>query len=513
MTAGRLEGARLLVANRGEIALRIVRTCRTLGVRSVAAHSEADASMPSVEEADEAVCIGPGPARESYLDIGRVVEAARNARADAVHPGYGFLSENPDLAETLEQAGIAFVGPRAETIRLLGNKVRAKQAAEKAGVPVNRGTGTLRGPEEAAEEAGRIGYPVLLKAAAGGGGRGMRVVESARDLAESFGTAAAEAKAAFGKADLFLERLLRPVRHVEVQVFGDGKGGVAALGERECSIQRRHQKVIEEAPSPAVDAGLRGRLCAAAVALASAAKYRGAGTVEFLLAPDGRFHFLEMNCRLQVEHPVTEMVSGTDLVAAQLRLALAGEMPAFPSTPEPRGFAVECRVCAEDPALGFAPSTGPIHALEVPGEPFVRWDGGYAAGNAVTPHYDSLLGKLVCWGATRPEAVARARGALARLAVLGPRTNVEFLQAVLAHPRFLEGRLSTDFLDEEFAAQWRARESCAETTAVLAAAAWVLLGAGPSTGQGAGSGPRAGLAAPSPWTSLQGWRQRGGDGA
>jgi geranyl-CoA carboxylase alpha subunit len=496
-----LEGKRLLIANRGEIALRIVRTCRTLGVRSVAAHSEADEGMPFATEADEAVCIGPAPARESYLDVSRILEAARNARADAVHPGYGFLSENPDLPETLEKAGIGFVGPRAETIRAMGNKVKAKQAAEKAGIPVSRGTAVLRDAADAAEQAARIGYPVLLKAAAGGGGRGMRLVEAEKDVETEFRTAAAEAKAAFGRTDLFLERLVRPARHVEVQVFGDGKGGALALGERECSLQRRHQKVIEEAPSPAVDAGLRDRLCGAAVALAAAAAYRGAGTVEFLLAPDGRFQFLEMNCRLQVEHPVTELVMGIDLVAAQLRLAFAGEMPA-PASAEPRGWCIECRVCAEDPALGFAPSTGRILAMDLPRGSWIRWDGGYAAGNVVSPHYDSLLGKLVCWGATRAEAVERTRLALRQLAVLGPRTNTAFLEAVIGHPRFREGRLSTSFLDEEFPPQWRGKDASDGTTAALAAAAWILVEGGSTAGPS--------TVAPTPWNALQGWRQAGG---
>jgi len=499
--AGRLRGKRLLVANRGEIGLRIVRVCRTLGVVSVAAHSDADASMPFVAEADERVRLGPGPARESYLDIGRVVEAARNARADAVHPGYGFLSENPDLAEGLEEAGIGFVGPRPETIRLMGNKVRAKEAAARAGVPVNRGTGNLKDPAAAEAEAGRIGYPVLLKAAAGGGGRGMRIVDAPREVEAAFRSAAAEAKASFGKADLFLEKLLRPARHLEVQVFGDGEGRVHALGERECSVQRRHQKVIEEAPSPAVDGRLRARLCDAAVAIAAAAKYRGAGTVEFLLGPDGSFHFLEMNCRLQVEHPVTELVMGVDLVAAQLRLALAGEMVPFPP-PEPRGWAVEVRVCAEDPALGFAPSTGRILALQLARGSWVRWDGGFAAGNEVTPHYDSLLGKLVCWGATRAEALARSVLALRQLAVLGPRTNIEFLRAVLEHPRFVEGRLATTFLDEEFPAEWRPPEDGSADRALLAAAAWMVVQNGlPSPGA---------VLAPSPWNSLPGFRNLGG---
>jgi acetyl/propionyl-CoA carboxylase alpha subunit len=508
LSGGGLEGKRLLVANRGEIALRVVRTCRTLGVTTVAAHSEADASMPFVAEADEAVLLGPAPARDSYLSVGRVVEAARNARADAVHPGYGFLSENPDLAESVEQAGIAFVGPRAETIRRMGNKVRAKEAATKAGVPVTAGSGNLRDAAEAAEAAARLGYPVLLKAAAGGGGRGMRVVESPRDLEGEFRTAAAEAKAAFGKADLFLERVVRPARHLEVQVFGDGKGRVVALGERECSIQRRHQKVIEEAPSPAVDAALRARLCSSAAALAESVSYRGAGTVEFLLGPEGRFQFLEVNCRLQVEHPVTEMVYGVDLVAAQVRLALTGEMPPFPP-PEPRGWAVESRVCAEDPALGFAPSTGPILAVQLPRGSWVRWDGGYAAGNEVTPHYDSLLGKLVAWGATRGEAVARSIQALRQVAILGPRTNTEFLRAVLDHPRFREGRLSTSFLGEEFPEAWRPPSGGAGDgdAALVAAAAWLLLRDGPAEAGGA-SGPAAGGA--SPWNALPGWRVRGG---
>ena len=502
MTARGVEGARVLVANRGEIALRVVRTCRTLGARSIAAHSEADADMPFVVEADESVCIGPAPARESYLDIGRVLEAAKNTKADAVHPGYGFLSENPDFAEAVEGAGIAFVGPTAATIRRMGNKVRAKEAAEKAGVPVNRGTGNLPDAARAAEEAARIGYPVLLKAAAGGGGRGMRVVESAGRMEEEFRTAAAEAMAAFGKSDLFLEKLVRPARHVEVQVFGDGRGRVAALGERECSIQRRHQKVVEEAPSPAVDGPLRMALCAAAAAVARVADYRGAGTVEFLLGPDGAFSFLEMNCRLQVEHPVTEMVMGVDLVAAQLRLALTGEMPAFPP-PEPRGWAVECRVCAEDPAAGFAPSTGRILAWEVPRGGSVRFDGGFEAGCAVGPHYDSLLGKLVAWGATREEAVARAAAALAETAILGPRTNAAFLRDILLHPRFREGRLSTSFLDEEFAA-WSEPPPSAGAAAALAAAAHLALESGSGNGRG-----RATAGGSTPWATLGAWRSGG----
>jgi len=494
LTAGGIAGKRLLVANRGEIALRVVRTCRVLGVVSVAAHSEADAGMPFVEEADEAVCIGPGPARESYLSVARVVEAARNARVDAVHPGYGFLSENPDLAESVEQAGIAFVGPRAETLRRLGNKVLAKEAAEKAGVPVTRGSGSLRDAAHAAEEAARIGYPVLLKAAAGGGGRGMRIVESPKGMEAEFRTASAEAKAAFGKDDLFLEGLVRPARHLEVQVFGDGEGRVVALGERECSVQRRHQKIVEEAPSPAVDASLRARLCSSAKALAEAARYRGAGTVEFLLGPEGRFQFLEMNCRLQVEHPVTEQVYGVDLVAAQIRLALGGGMPDFPSG-EPRGWSVECRVCAEDPAREFAPSMGRIAALEAPTAPWVRWDGGFAAGDEIGPHYDSLLGKLVAWGDTRAEAVDRARDALGRLAILGPRTNIDFLGAILSHPRFREGRLSTSFLEEEFPGPWRPEEGDGGDAAVLAAACALMQ-----------EGPTGGRSAASPWTSLPGWR-------
>jgi len=458
--------------------------------------------MPFVLEADEAVLLGPGPARQSYLDAARVVEAARDVRADALHPGYGFLSENAEFAEAVEAAGIAYVGPTAAQIRLLGNKVKAKEAAAKAGVPVNPGTGSVADAARAAEEAARLGYPVLLKAAAGGGGRGMRVVEAAKDMEAEFRTAAAEAQAAFGRADLFLERLVRPARHLEVQVFGDGRGNVVSLGERECSVQRRHQKVIEEAPSPAADARLRERLGVAAVALARAAQYRGAGTVEFLLAPDGAYTFLEMNCRLQVEHPVTEMVMGVDLVAAQLRLALTGEMPAFPA-PEPRGWAVECRVCAEDPSREFAPSTGRILALEVPRGGGVRFDGGYAAGDEVSPHYDSLLGKLVCWGASREEAMARARAALEGTAVLGPRTNASFLRAVLSHPRFLEGRLSTSFLDEEFPAPWTEPAAEADDSVLAAAAAHVLL-------EGSGGDGRPG--APSPWEALTGWRQ-GGAGA
>ncbi len=490
----------VLVANRGEIALRVVRTCRVLGLRSVAAHSEADGALPFVVEADAAVCIGPAPARESYLSIPRILEAAKRSGAEAVHPGYGFLSENPDFADAVEKEGLVFIGPRAESIRALGNKVRAKEAAAAAGVPVLPGCAGLSGGAGLLDAAARVGFPLLLKAAAGGGGRGMRVVEAPGALEEAFATASAEALAAFGRADLFAERLMRPARHVEVQVFGDGRGRVVALGERECSVQRRHQKVIEEAPAPGVDRALRQRLCAAAEAVARSADYRGAGTVEFLLGPGGEFFFLEMNCRLQVEHPVTEAVLGADLVAAQLHLAVSGDMPDLPP-PEPRGHAFECRVNAEDPARGFAPSTGPILALEVPTGGAVRFDGGYEAGDEVTPHYDSLLGKLVCWGASRPEALERAREALAGLVVLGPRTNVSFLRAVLDHAEFRAGGVSTTFLDERFA-DWTDGADGSDA-AILAAALAALAGSGAGTPRGPGG---RGARRPSPWEALGGWR-------
>jgi acetyl/propionyl-CoA carboxylase alpha subunit len=494
----------VLVANRGEIALRVVRTCRAMGLRSVAAHSAADAKLPFVREADVAFLLGPGPARESYLSIPRILEAARATGADAIHPGYGFLSENADFAAAVEEAGLVYIGPRAETIRALGDKVRAKEAAIAAGVPVNGGSSHLADVDAARGEAKRLGYPVLLKAAAGGGGRGMRVVEAPGDLDAAYRAASAEALASFGRSELFLERLVRPARHIEVQVMGDGVGRVVALGERECSVQRRHQKVIEEAPSPAVDAALRRRLCESAERLAASRNYRGAGTVEFLLAPDGAFYFLEMNCRLQVEHPVTEVVMGIDLVAAQLHLAVTCALPPLPAA-EPRGWAVEVRVCAEDPAAGFAPSVGRIVALEVPHGGGVRWDGGFVAGDDVSPHYDSLLGKLIVRGDTREQAVAAARAALRQVVVLGPRTNVSFLEAVLAHPDFLAGRLSTSFLDEHFSDWSQAEASDDDIAAALLAAVAVDLSESSGAKRTVGAG-----ALPGPWGTLHGWRQQGG---
>jgi len=438
----------VLVANRGEIALRIVRAVRERGMRAVAVYSEVDRLAPHVLEADEAYAIGAAPASESYLCGDRLIEVAKRAGADAIHPGYGFLSERAEFARAVEAAGLSFVGPAPETIAAMGDKAEARRRMAEAGVPIVPGlVEPVRDPREAERVAVELGFPVLLKAAAGGGGKGMRVVQSAAEMERAFEAATREALAAFGDGRVYLERFVDRPRHIEIQVLGDTQGDVVHLGERECSIQRRHQKLIEEAPSPTLTPNERAAMGEAAVAAARAVDYRGVGTVEFLYR-DGEFFFLEMNTRLQVEHPVTELVTGIDLVEWQLRVA-AGETLGFAQDDiRMEGHAIECRITAEDPSGGFLPSTGVVSHLVTPAGPGVRWDGGIQQGQKITLHYDPLLAKLIAFAPNRSAALARMARALDELVITGVETSAPFHRRVMDEPGFRAGDFSIEYLAE-----------------------------------------------------------------
>ena len=440
---------RLLVANRGEIAVRVLRACRELGIPTVAVYSEADKDALFVHYADEAHCIGPAPASQSYLRIEKVIEIAQAAGADAIHPGYGFLAENPQFAAACEAAGITFVGPSARVLELMGNKVAARLEMRRAGVPVVPGTdGPVRGFEQARVAAAEVGYPVLVKPASGGGGIGMSVAVDERELRSALADSETIAQKAFGSGEVYLERYIPDPRHIEIQVLGDSHGNVIHLGERECSIQRRYQKLIEEAPSTALTPELRARMGAVAVEAARTIGYEGAGTIEFLFH-EGEFHFLEMNTRVQVEHPVTEMVTGVDIVKEQLRIAAGEALSLAQDDVRMDGWALECRVNAEDPLADFAPSPGKLTRYRPPGGVGVRVDSGVYEGYTIPPFYDSLIAKLVTWGRDRDEAVARMRRALFEYTIAGSRTNLAFHEAVMQNPRFLRGELDTHFIDKE----------------------------------------------------------------
>ncbi len=461
--------ARLLVANRGEISVRVIRACRELGIETVAVYSEADANAMHRRLADRSYLLGPAPAAESYLDIGRLVAAIEESGAEAVHPGYGFLSESAAFARAVEAAGAVWVGPPPEAMELMGSKVRAKELARRAAVPTVPGyDGEDESEERLAEEAERIGYPVLVKAAAGGGGRGMRAVGRPEDLAEAVRGARREAEAAFGDGSLFLEKLVENPRHVEVQVIGDKLGNVVHLYERECSIQRRHQKVVEEAPSPALDPDLREAICVAAVRLAREAGYHNAGTVEFLLEGN-EFYFLEMNARLQVEHPVTELVTGLDLVHLQLAVAAGEPLPLSQEDITLRGSAVEARVYAEDDA--GMPAGGRLLAFSPPEGPGVRNDAGFEAGDEVSLHYDPMLAKLIVYAPDRERSVRRLRRALDDYAVLGVRTNLPLLRRIIGHPAFAAGETTVAFLEEHRLAEPTPEPAPPPEALVLGAAA------------------------------------------
>jgi acetyl-CoA carboxylase, biotin carboxylase subunit len=439
---------RVLVANRGEIALRIIRACHEEGLEAVAVYSEADRLSPHVRAADLAVPLGPPPAAESYLDVAKLVEAARTTECQAVHPGYGFLSERAPFAEAVVAAGLVFVGPPASAIRAMGDKTEARRRMQQAGVPIVPGTTRpLADFVQARPEAARLGYPVLLKASAGGGGKGMRLVREEAELEAAFTAATSEAQKSFGAGDIYLEKALDRPRHIEIQIVADSYGRVVSLGERECSIQRRHQKLIEEAPSVAVTPALRRRLGDAATAAATAVGYLSAGTIEFLLAPTGEFYFLEMNTRLQVEHPVTELVYGVDIVREQLRVAMGQPLRVHAGTLQPRGHAIECRITSEDPFNDFLPATGVVTHLRAPSGPGVRWDGGIEAGTEVTLYYDPLVAKLIVWGETRQVALERMRRALRELVIVGIPTSQAFHLRVMDDPDFQRGDIDVTYLE------------------------------------------------------------------
>ena len=443
---------KILIANRGEIAVRIIRACREMGIRTVAVFSEADRAATHVRFADQAYAIGPAPSSESYLRMDRILEAARQSGAEAIHPGYGFLAENPAFAAACEEAGLTFIGPSARTLALCGSKTAARRLARQAGVPTVPGTDQDLSDEEVTALAAQIGFPLLIKAAAGGGGKGMRIVREPGDLPSALRAARSEGQSSFGDQAVYLEKYLERPRHIEMQVLADGAGQVIYLGERECSIQRRHQKVVEEAPSAFVGEALRRRLGEAAVAIAAAAGYRNAGTVEFLVDRDRNFYFLEVNARLQVEHPVTEMVTGLDLVKAQIGIAAGGPLPLSQEEVRVRGHALECRIYAEDPFRNFIPSPGRIVTFRPPGGPGVRDDTGVYEGYEVPVHYDPLIAKLITWGESRGEAIQRMRRALQEYTIIGIQTTIPFHRRVMEDPTFLAGEVDTTYVDAMLAA-------------------------------------------------------------
>ena len=438
--------SKVLIANRGEIALRVIIACKEMGLKTVAVHSEADRDALHVRYADDDVCIGPALSRQSYLSISSIIAAAEITGADAIHPGYGFLSENPHFAEIVGECGLTFIGPSPNAIRLMGDKSKARETAKKAGVPIIPGSeGPLRTTEEALDVAKSIGFPVILKAAAGGGGRGMRICWDESELETAYQTARSEAERAFGVPDVYLEKYLERPRHIEIQVFGDSFGRVVSLGERECSIQRRHQKLLEESPSPAIDDDTRQRMGEAAIALCKAVDYVNAGTIEFLYQ-DGAFYFMEMNTRIQVEHPVTEQVTMMDLVKEQLRVA-AGERLSVPEGPlRLYGHAIEFRVNAEDPVT-FAPNPGKIKEFHLPGGPGVRVDTAAYRDYVVPPHYDSMIAKLIVTGKDRAEAIARGKRALEQFIIEGVKTTIPLHRAILNNASFVKGDFSTRFME------------------------------------------------------------------
>jgi acetyl-CoA carboxylase biotin carboxylase subunit len=488
---------RLLVANRGEIALRIIRACRELGIEAVAVYSDVDANAPHVRAADFAIAIGPAPAAESYLKIPSILDAATRSGADAVHPGYGFLSERAALAEACAAAGLVFVGPPAGAIERMGSKIGARALMERAGVPVVPGRTPQDQSDAGIAAAARdIGFPVLIKASAGGGGKGMRSAADRDALKEAVPAARREAQAAFGDGTLYVERLIERPRHVEIQIFADAHGNAVHLCERECSVQRRHQKIVEESPSPALTSGLRDRMGAAAIAAARSAGYVNAGTIEFLLegqGDDASFYFLEMNTRLQVEHPVTELVTGTDLVRAQILVAMGHPLPWRQDQLSQRGHAVECRIYAEDPGAGFLPQAGPLRLYREPSGPGIRVDGGVSEGADVPVQYDPMLAKLIAHGESREAAIARAVAALRSFPILGVRTNVAFLINVLRHPAFASGDVHTGFVDQHLPALL---ETPPPSDVVAAAAAYAR-----AAGQSGDASTQTG----DPWATLPGW--------
>jgi len=492
---------KVLVANRGEIALRIVRACRDLGIRSVAVYSDVDRVSQHVRYADEAHAIGPADARESYLNGERIIAVAKACGANAVHPGYGFLAENADFAEACEQAGLTFIGPSPASIRLLGDKIAARNLGIACGIPVLPGSPEIESLDEARRAAEAIGFPVMVKAAAGGGGRGIRRVGSSEEFNWAAARAMQESLAAFGSQAIYVEKCLHSVRHIEVQIIGDRFGNIVPIGERECSIQRRHQKLIEECPSVIVTPDLRRALQRAAIRIARSANYHNVGTVEFLLTDEGDYYFLEMNTRLQVEHPVTEIASGVDLVKDQILVAAGEELPYDEAELLTRGWAIECRIVAEDPFNNFLPSVGRIVLAREPAGPGIRVESALYDGIEVTPYYDSLLAKVTAWGRNREGARSRMKRALAEFRIVGVATNIPYLQQVIDLPDFIEGRIDTGFLDRH---EVSAEEPLAQQqeAAEIAALLLVATGGGPERNGAAGNGHAR--------VALSQWRQRMG---
>jgi acetyl-CoA carboxylase biotin carboxylase subunit len=443
---------KLLIANRGEVAVRIIRACQEMNIEAIAVYSKADRDSLHVNLASDAICIGPAPARHSYLNMDAIATAAEKVGADAVHPGYGFLSENGSFARLIRGSGMLYVGPEADAIDMMGNKSAAKKAMKENGVPVIPGSdGTLAGVEEAVSIASEVGFPVMLKAVSGGGGKGMRTARTEQELREAFSVASAEAKACFGDESLYLEKLISQARHIEVQVISDSYGNIVTLGERECSIQRMHQKIIEEAPSLSITDETRSRLMEIAVGAAAAVGYQNAGTVEFVLDGEGKAYFLEMNTRLQVEHPVTEMATGIDIVAEQIRIASGARLSIAQGDVKVFGHAIECRINAEDPQQGFASSPGKVDFLHFPGGPGVRVDSGLYSGCEISPYYDSMAAKLIVHAKNRKDAVMRMRRALGETHVSGVKTNLGLLYVVMHHPDFTKNRYDTGFIDKNLA--------------------------------------------------------------
>ena len=440
---------KILIANRGEIALRIIRAASELDLKTVAIYSEADSESLHARLANEAVCIGPPPSRESYLNITRIISAAEITGAKAIHPGYGFLAENPEFAEICESCGITFIGPKPEHIRAMGDKIRAKKTMEAAGLYGIPGSkGSIENMKVARRLCKDIGYPVILKAAAGGGGKGMRIARDEEELDAGFRIAQAESKAAFGDNRIYLEKFIQKPRHIEVQILADNHGRVIALGERECSIQRRHQKLVEESPSPGVDSKLRQKLLESALQAAQSIGYQSAGTIEFLMDQDKNFYFMEMNTRIQVEHPVTEMVTGVDIVKEQIKIARGEKIACKQEDVELRGHAIECRINAEDPDRNVVPMPGKITCFHMPQGIGVRFDTHIFAGHVIPSQYDSLLGKLICHGNSRDEAIARMTRALEEIVIEGIATTIPFHRRIMAHQKFIEGDISTNFIEE-----------------------------------------------------------------
>ena len=441
---------KILIANRGEIAIRIMRACREMGIATVAVYSEVDRTAQHVRYADEAYLLGAAPATESYLVMEKIIQVAKTSKAEAIHPGYGFLAENPEFAQLIKDNGLIFVGPEPETIRLLGDKMAARETMITAGVPIVPGVKqAISSATEAQKIADEIGYSILLKAAAGGGGKGMRIVRNSDDIRQLFKMARSEAKSAFGDDRIYIEKYLEKPRHIEIQVIADQHGNVVHLGERECSIQRRHQKVIEESPSPIVDSDMRQRMGETAVKVARVANYVNAGTVEFLVEQDKNFYFLEVNTRLQVEHPVTEMVTGIDLAKEQIRIAAGKPLSFKQEDIHWRGSAIECRIYAEDPNNGFLPSIGKIQSYREPNGPGIRVDSGLARGDTVSMYYDPLISKLISWGRTRTEAIQRMKRALDEYMISGVQTVIPFHKQVMNHQDFIKGTITTHFIDEQ----------------------------------------------------------------